>query len=95
VLARIRAERAARRQSAARGELAAGMKSASGWMPSAHDGRQRLGPWLARDVPLLVRRHPAARAAMVERRRSIMQAWADHCDGKSATAKVITFKGKR
>jgi hypothetical protein len=32
---------------------------------------------------------------MTERRRPIMQAWADHCDGKGATAKVVTFKGKR
>jgi integrase len=35
------------------------------------------------------------RAAMVDRRRPIMQAWADHCDSKGAGATVIPFADKR
>jgi hypothetical protein len=31
------------------------------------------------------------RASMVERRRPVMQAWADHCDGKDAD-NVVAFE---
>jgi len=35
------------------------------------------------------------RAATIERRRPVMQAWADHLTGETATATVVPFKAKR
>ena len=35
------------------------------------------------------------RASMIKRRRPVMQAWADHCDGVSGEAKVVPLRGKR
>jgi len=80
---------------------------ATGDMGSPHGWRATFRTWCAdngvdREVAESALAHKLSgvegaynRATMIERRRPVMQAWSDHCDGESATATVVPFKAKR
>jgi integrase len=74
---------------------------------SPHGWRATFGSWCAdtgvpREVAEAALAHTLGgveaankRAAMVERRRPVMQAWADHCDGNAPNENAVVAFGKR